>query len=288
MDTGDDRMMPTLTSQDRELLSCLEGALSADDAPAATADIRTTLRAARLLEEVRGQGVAAASEDILRQLAAVGVLPVVVGGCAFAERIHGGWARRHCGGLELIVRPDELDLVRTTLDATTTPWGLRAVHGTGFVIHVDDRLFRTGRGRPAASWQPERVTIQCRIAGHAVRLLDEEWALVHALGSTGLHLSPATWWAVDAGLLILRRPALDWARVATIAQRNGVQLPVLARLVWLRDRAGVPVPDRVLDALRHTAYGRAVRMLLAPRRHLHNSRVIRAARSIAVASRSHT
>lgn len=272
-----DRTLRTIASQDRELLSCLEAARRDDD-DGVDAEVRTALRAARLLEDVRGQGVAEAVGGVLDALREVGVVPIVVGGCAFAERIYGGWSRRHCGGLELVVRADELELVSTTLEAASTPSGLHATHTTGMAIHATDYLFAARRAGPASTDAPHPGTTQARVAGHEAWLLDDEWALVHALGVSGRHFSAAPWWAVDAGMVILRRPAVDWPLVVAIAEGNAAQLAVLARLIWLRDKAGVPVPKGVLHTLRRTAVRPAARVVLAPR-----SRLRRAARSVTVA-----
>jgi len=260
------RAVATLGPAGRELLATLHAAIEANQA-VPSAQLRTTVRAARLLEGVRGPAARDACQEVLEALAQAGVRPLIVGGCALAERLYGGWAERHCGRLELIVSDDEVERAARALGTQALHGRFEAVHPSGFPVDVRTRLFPSMHRNP----RPGDIRdhrIDGRVAGVPVVVLDDPAALLHSCAGAGLGPDRDLWWVVDGGLLVLRRPDLDWERFLAIADRSGVALAALPRLRRLAEDAAVPIPVDVLATLKRAARSGAIRRLLAPRRRL--------------------
>lgn len=215
--------------------------------------------------------LAAATRQVLRTLAAIGIEPVVLKGMAFGEVHYHNPALRPTTDLDLLVSHADVGRVKAALlDLGFQDQGLAAEeqpHLRGevalraplldgalrFGVDVHWRLAQHPLVMfhlAAEDWLPRSVP--AAIAGVPVRVLCPADALLHA----AIHLfwhHLGTWhlgWLSDVDLLLRNHGAAwDWTALAARAQALRCLLPLQASLRLAHTWFDTPLPDGALAAL---------------------------------------
>ncbi len=238
----------------KELLPLLAWSLERH-AIAVDRTIATYLQFARLTEKLRTPRYLEVCGEVFGLLDAQRTAALVLKGAALGSRVYPSPTLRHCGDLDLLLTGGEAAAAWQALVAhgwTPEPrsWPMgrhlpRIFHPSGMPVELHRQLLLDYYRLDFDDLWARRQTMA--LAGHAVAVLSDTDALVHAcahgLGS-GLNLR----WVPDAFFLITRGD-VHWQALVqrTIAARLSV--PVSAALSYLESALGTLVPRDALAAL---------------------------------------
>jgi len=218
-------------------------------------EVRVYLRAARVREQLRSEGVRELCRRTLGALAAADAPAIVLRGVMAAETLYPDPALRHCHDLDLMIGLEYMDAAALALEAagfsrqTARVWR----HSSGFPVSIQHTLFRVAalnEGLP----DPAAEAMAGTIAGVPAKLLCPAVNLLHFCAhaaTTGSHVSPN--WAADACFLLERHPEIPWQKVLEWSSRGALALPLTVTLGYLSSELKANIPRFVLDALEDNA-----------------------------------
>ena len=226
-----------------------------DNAVAADPALLTVIRTSHLREELRAEIYSEILGDALEALRAVDVPVLVLTGAAFGWSLYASPALRHSHDIDLLVREHDVPAAMEALAARgfrrTGP--AQVEHRRALPVNLHSRFLPPveGPGSFDAAWT-RRQTVP--IAGHDVPVPSPGDSLFQVLGLRALNPTHQNLqWACDAFLLIGRMGEPDWEVFLDQMRGDRLALWGWARLEYLAERLGAPVPDRVRSALRGRA-----------------------------------
>jgi hypothetical protein len=217
---------------------------------------QTMLRTAGFREELRLATILRLAGEAADALDAVGVPAIVAGDLAVAVTAYGDPALRHCGGLRLLVFPEQVERAVLCLSARrwTTAGGPSAGGSEVRMVHESQlrlEISQSPLGWPLSSGAQAEARIRAvprEVAGTKLALLAPGNLLASVLEAP---LREGSWrrlvWVCDAWKLLSRLCPDDWETFLSAVHRADAHLPAIATLRYLREVA--PLEGNVDGAL---------------------------------------
>ena len=167
-------------------------------------EIRAYLRASRVREQLRSEGVRDLCRRVLAGLASAGVPAIVLRGVMAAETLYPDPALRHCHDLDLMIAPEYMDATALALGPlgfsrrTLRVWH----HSSGFPVSIHHRLFRIAEFNQGLH-DLTAGAVDGTVADVPATLFCPAANLFHICGhaaTTGSHVTPN--WVADAWFLL--------------------------------------------------------------------------------------
>lgn len=205
---------------------------------------------------------AAVQLTLVQAIDAIGVDVIAIKGLILSQRTYGAIGARHVGDIDLFVRGSDIEAVdmllqsrglrRTRPDFPLSPRQLKSY------VRIKPEFeyhHQNANVRIELLWRLDGISetrdsvwshsARCRIGGHDFRTLSPEIEALYLLQHGARHAWFRLFWLVDAAM-ILRNPAINWEKVATLARSRKIDRAVVQAAGLVEDLLGISPPKTLV------------------------------------------